>query len=355
MSSLTARFFFSVALALFLFGCAPRASVPPPALGPEAGPPASERVITVAAVGDIMMGTENLLPPDGGEGFFQEAIPYLKGRDIVFGNLEGPLTDRGAPTKDTSTGRSFCFRTPPAYGRFLRAAGFNILSLANNHVNDYGEAGRAQTVEVLATMGLKHVGAPGQLTPLSLGSGFQAVFLALAPNQGCQNINDLPGAVALVQKALRDYPGALVIVSFHGGAEGAGALSLPLGPELYLGEKRGDLRRLATTLIDEGASLIIGHGPHVPRAVEVYKGRLILYSLGNFATAAGINVKGVTGLAPLAQVDLAPDGRLISYKIISFRQAPNQGPKLDPTEEARRVMENLSADLSRRLQAQGGI
>ncbi|MDR1871173.1 MAG: CapA family protein [Deltaproteobacteria bacterium] len=313
--------------------------------------PDPQRVITVSAVGDIMLGTENLLPPDGGVSALKDPTPYLLGRDIVFGNLEGPLTDRGAPTKDTSTGRSYCFRTPPSYGRFLKEAGFNILSLANNHSNDYGPLGREQTVEVLEELGIKNVGAPGQLTTLDLGEGLKAVFLALAPNQGCQNINDIPGAVALVKKALAADPKALVIVSFHGGAEGSGALKLPMGPETYLGENRGDLRRLATALIDNGASLIIGHGPHVPRGLEVYKDRLIIYSLGNFATAAGINVNGVTGLAPLAQVNLAPDGRLIDYKIISFRQVKNRGPKLDPTNEAARVMENLSAEIAKAIKA----
>ncbi|MDR2349315.1 MAG: CapA family protein, partial [Deltaproteobacteria bacterium] len=78
--------------------------------------PGDDAVYTLAAMGDIMLGTENLLPPDGAGGFFADVKPYLAGKDIIFGNLEGPLTDRGRPSKDTSTGRSFCFRTPPSYG-----------------------------------------------------------------------------------------------------------------------------------------------------------------------------------------------------------------------------------------------
>jgi hypothetical protein len=126
-------------------------------------------------------------------------------------------------------------------------------------------------------------------------------------------------------------------------------METPLGPETFMGEKRGDLRRLATTLIDNGASLILGHGPHVPRALEVYRDRLIAYSLGNFATAAGINVKGVSGLAPLLLAELAPDGRLLKYEIVSFRQATNQGPKLDQTNEAQKVMADLSASLAKKI------
>ncbi|MDR1086438.1 MAG: CapA family protein [Deltaproteobacteria bacterium] len=315
--------------------------------------PAPDRPVGVAMMGDIMMGTENLLPPDGGVGFFEDVKPFLKNQDFVFGNLEGPLTDRGSSTKDTSTGRSFSFRTPPSYGRFLKEADFNIVSLANNHANDYGPAGKAQTIQVLESLGIAHTGAPGQLTAVDSVSGRKAVFIGLAPNQGCQNINDVPAAAALVKKAKADYQSALVFVSVHGGAEGTAAMDMPLGPEMYLGEKRGDLRKLATALIDNGADLIIGHGPHVPRGVEIYKGRLIVYSLGNFATASGINVRGATGLAPLVLAELASDGRVLDYRIISFRQQPNRGPKLDKTDEARKVMENLTEKLAAKIKVQG--
>jgi hypothetical protein len=295
-------------------------------------------------MGDIMLGTENLLPPDGAKGFFTEVKPYLADRDIIFGNLEGPLTDRGAPTKDTSTGRSFCFRTPPSYGAVLADAGFNFLSLANNHAMDYGQEGRDQTVDVLESYGITHAGAPGEIAWREI-KGRKFAFIALAPNRGCQNINDIEGNVALVKKALSEDPSALVLVSMHGGAEGTAHMSLPNGPEYYLGENRGDLRKLSHALIDAGAAIVIGHGPHVPRGAELYKGHLIAYSLGNFATASGINVKGATGLAPLLLAEIGPNGETLSYEFISFRQQPNQGPKLDPTREATNVIARLSKEI----------
>jgi hypothetical protein len=307
--------------------------------------------LKVAAAGDIMMGTENALPPDGGTGFFKEVAPYLKDRDLVIGNLEGPLTDRGAPTKTIVPGRSYCFRTPPAYGRFLKEAGFTALSLANNHANDYGPEGRAQTVEVLENLGLAQAGAPGQVSVFKAGQR-EVAFLALAPNRGCQNINDIPGAVNLVKKTLKENPKRLVFVSFHGGAEGTAHMVLPHGPELYLGENRGDLIKLAHALIDAGAAAVIGHGPHVPRALEIYKNHLIAYSLGNFATAAGINVKGATGLAPLLLFEVDDQGQVLKYEIVSFRQQMNKGPKLDPTNEAASVMEDLTKRLASELAAQ---
>jgi len=308
----------------------------------------SENKLTIAAVGDLMIGTENLLPPDNGEEFFSEAKSYFQDRDIVFGNLEGPLTDRGAPTKDTSTGRSFCFRTPPSYGRLFKEAGFNVMSLANNHAFDYGSLGRDQTVETLEKLGIAHAGAPGQIAFMEI-KGKSVAFIALAPNVGCQNINDIDGAVALVRKALKEKPDTLVFVSMHGGAEGSKAMALPLGPETYLGENRGDLVKLSHALIDAGAVMVIGHGPHVPRALEVYNGHLIAYSLGNFATASGINVKGPTGLAPLLLVEIDEKGNLLEYEIISFRQKMNAGPKLDQSKEAHEVMKKLSLDLEKAL------
>jgi hypothetical protein len=347
------RQFCRVGLAILLFlglltwGCLAKDEVARKEPGAEA-PRIPSKVFKAAAVGDIMMGTENLLPPDGGAGLFKDAAPYLKGRDLVVGNLEGPLTDRGEPTKTAVAGRSYCFRTPPSYGRLLKEAGFTAMSLANNHANDYGPEGRAQTVEVLESLGIRHAGAPGQVAAFEAG-GRKVAFLALAPNRGCQNINDIPGAVALVKSALKEDPRRLVVVSFHGGAEGADHMVLPLGPEVYLGEDRGDLIKLARALIDAGAAAVIGHGPHVPRAVEVYKDRLIAYSLGNFATAAGINVQGATGLAPLLLFDLDEEGRLVDHQIVSFRQVMNKGPRLDRGGEAAKVVEELSVRLAEEL------
>ena len=76
----------------------------------------------------------------------------------------------------------------------------------------------------------------------------------------------------------------VVIVSFHGGAEGATVMHVPFTEEEYYGEPRGDVALFAHRMVDAGADLIVGHGPHVVRGIERYKDRLIAYSLGNFAT-----------------------------------------------------------------------
>ena len=311
---------------------------PRPAYGPPPRPTKSG-VIRLAAVGDLMLGTAQA-PPENDE-IFAEVKPFLADRQIIFGNLEGPLTDRGAPTKDPESGAYHLFRSPPAYGRLLSEAGFNILSLANNHINDYGPAGRDQTVSVLEDLGIHYTGGPGEVADLKVNKT-RLAFIALAPNTGCQNLNDLAGAVALVQ-AEAAKPGTLVVVSFHGGGEGAGFMRrVKPQPEYFLGENRGNLPALARALIDAGAALVLGHGPHVPRGLELYKGRLIAWSLGNFATISGMSLKGAAGLAPLLLVDLAPDGVPRRVKVVSFKQEPRRGPRLDPENQAARVMAELS-------------
>jgi len=302
-----------------------------------------QKIIRFAAMGDIMLGNEGALPPDGGAGMLADVRPHLAGRDVVLGNLEGPLTDRGKPTKPIIEGRSYAFRTPPSYGKHLKDVGFTVVTLANNHVNDYGPEGRAQTVSVLESLGIKHTGAPGQIAVQEV-NGQRVAVIGLAPNRGCQDINDIPGVVALVKEANK-HPNTLVVVTFHGGAEGTGHMRVPDGLEMYLGEKRGELRKLSRAVIDAGADLVIGHGPHVPRGIEVYKNRLIAYSLGNFATGIGINVQGATGLAPLLLVDLSPSGELVNLEVVSFRQQRGMGPKKDASKEAAKVMASLSREM----------
>ena len=106
----------------------------------------------------------------------------------------------------------------------------------------------------------------------------------------------------------------IVIVSFHGGAEGADVTHVPFAEEEYYGEPRGDVVWFARGVVDAGADLVIGHGPHVVRGMERYKERLIAYSLGNFATYYGISVAGIKGIAPILTTTLDGEGHLSKAK-----------------------------------------
>jgi len=299
---------------------------------------AEREVIRVAAVGDVMMGTENLLPADGGESLFTEATPYLRQGDVVFCNHEGTLADNGEPTKITDSGKNYCFRTPPHYARFLAEAGFNVVSVANNHINDYGPEARQMTMETLARYGLVYSGPPGTLARLNI-RGTKVVMVAFHSSAHSHWLNDIPEAVRLVSGLSKDND--LVIVSFHGGAEGEGAIRTPGEMEYFYGEPRGEVVKFSRAVVEAGADLVLGHGPHVPRAMEVHRGRLIAYSLGNFCTGRGISVKGDAGLAPLLLAELAPDGSLAGGRVVSFFQAYGRPPVLDPQNRAARLIHQL--------------
>ena len=110
----------------------------------------------------------------------------------------------------------------------------------------------------------------------------------------------------------------LVVVSFHGGAEGAGNVRVPQKTEIFFGEARGNLPLFSKTVIDAGADLVLGHGPHVLRGMEIYKDRLIAYSLGNFATYGWFQLAGATAETMVLEVKIDADGKFLSGKINPF-------------------------------------
>lgn len=313
--------------------------------------PDDPSLVTVTAVGDIMMGTNypssSWLNPELYDGVPVDhvldpaLVNVLRGSDVTFGNLEGVLFDGQAPAKDC--GLCFAFRSPEHYAGVLADAGFDVVSLANNHSGDFGLQGRSATRGALERAGLAYAGLDtegARTATLALPDGRKVGVIAFAPNSGTLSINDYPRAAELVGalKASSD----LVVVSFHGGAEGTEFMHVPSAPEIFHGEDRGDVRRFARSMIRAGADLVVGHGPHVPRGLEVYNGRLIAYSLGNFWTYAGVRSWGVLGLGPVLQAKLTPDGRIAALRVVSTRQAGRGVPMLDPVGEARALVVDLT-------------
>ncbi|MGB1527284.1 MAG: CapA family protein, partial [Miltoncostaeaceae bacterium] len=150
-----------------------------------------------------------------------------------------------------------------------------------------------------------------------LDDGTKVAVIGMAPYRWSQDARDIPRAVALVRKAATMAP--IVIVSAHVGAEGAAHRRVPRGAEEYLGEPRGDTRRLARAVVDAGADLFVGHGPHVMRGMEFRNGRLIAYSLGNFLGYKVFNTAGYAGQSGVLQVTLGPDGRFRSGRLAPVR------------------------------------
>lgn len=309
-------------------------------------PPAVKPVtLNVMAVGDIMLGTdypENYLPDNEGADLLTAITPILRQADITFGNFEGTFLDGGKPFKQCKNSKyCYVFRTPTAYVARLVEAGFTVMSLANNHASDFGEVGRNTSMQTLSEAGIQHSGREGDIASWEV-NGLRVVVIAYAPFAGAHNPLNLAQAIATVSElALRHD---IVIVSMHMGAEGEKATRILFAKEIFHGEDRGDSAAFARAMVDAGADLVVGHGPHVPRAVELYKDRLIAYSLGNFCTYLGINVLGISGLAPVLQVTLAADGRFTTGQIISARQQRPVGPVPDPSGAAAQLIAKLTAE-----------
>lgn len=300
--------------------------------------------VSIVGVGDIMMGTnypENKLPADDGAFLMRGVEPVLRDADVTFGNLEGTLLDEGGTPKRCNDPKvCYAFRTPVRYVRNLVSAGFDMMSLANNHAGDMGDAGRRSSMETLEKAGILHAGQVSQKTVRFEKDGVTYGLVAFAPNSNCVNLNDLTQAKALV--AGLDSICDIVIVSFHGGAEGAQYQHVPRTFEMFHGENRGDVYKFSHTLVDAGADIIFGHGPHVTRGIEVYKNRFIAYSLGNFCTYRGISVAGINGLAPIIKVYTTPRGEFLTGRITPTFQSYGDGVRIDPDKQVIRIIQELS-------------
>ncbi len=287
--------------------------------------------LVITAVGDVNLGTDfpstDFLPPDGGQGLLAPVADRLEG-DVVFGNLEGPLLDGGETHKCGRSGNCYAFRTPTAYAKNLKAAGFTVMGLANNHALDFGDEGRTSSMAQLDTLGIAHSGKPGDVANLEV-KGKKIALVAFTSSAHSHNLLEIDKAADLVKKLDADHD--LVIVSFHGGSEGSRAVRVPDAPEFLGREPRGHLIQFAHAVVDAGADLVIGHGPHVLRGLEVYRGRLIAYSLGNFCTYGRFNLRGALGRAVVLTVELKPEtGEFAGGELFATIQHKPGGAKPDP-------------------------
>jgi poly-gamma-glutamate capsule biosynthesis protein CapA/YwtB (metallophosphatase superfamily) len=302
--------------------------------------------ICIAAVGDIMLGTsypDNLsLPPNNATGSFMQANQYLKNADIAFGNLEGTLLDGGSPAfyKLHLKSKAYLFRMPVTYGSVFKNSGFDILSLANNHIGDFGDAGRNSTAKVLDSLGIKYAGLLNYPSVVFEKDGIKYGFCSFAPNSQTVSILDLAQAAKIISALKQQCD--IVIVSFHGGGEGPTFEHVTFKNESYFGERRGNVYAFAHNAIDNGADLIFGNGPHVSRGIELYKKRLIAYSLGNFCTYKSVSVEGVRGMAPLLNVQVNKKGEFLKARIISFKQTHDKGLIADTMHNAARRIKWLT-------------
>ncbi|MDQ1333033.1 MAG: hypothetical protein QG576_1068 [Bacteroidota bacterium] len=303
--------------------------------------------IVITGVGDIMLGSTfpegSLLPPcDNPLLLLGNLADSLAASDITFGNLEGSFLDHGDPAKKCrDTTKCYLFRMPERYAGALSVAGFDILSLANNHFGDFGFAARIRTKELLDSLGISFGGLVERPWSIFRKDSLIYGFCAFAPNAGTVDINDIAFAEEIVR--LLSDTCDIVIVSFHGGAEGAEFQHVPKAVEMFYGENRGDVHKFAHCMIDAGADVVFGHGPHITRAVEVYNGRFIGYSLGNFCTYGKFNILGPNGIAPVIKLNLDYNGKFLYGRIIPVFQTKTEGVRIDPEKRVIRKIQDLTA------------
>lgn len=311
-----------------------------PSLGPSPTEEPAPKVISMSATGDIVMGNApSRLPSNGGKGFF-DSVKQALAADLVMGNLEEPLTDDTGTSKcGANSTRCFQFRAPPSYAAHLKAGGFELLNQANNHGYDFGEAGYENTQEVLEKYDLQHTGAPDQITVAEV-EGVKVAVAGFSSYPWSNSLTDIASAKKVIQKAATMAD--LVVVQVHMGGEGSEKTRVKPGTELFLGENRGDPIKFSHAMIDAGADLIVGHGPHVMRALEFYKGRLIAYSLGNFAGGGGtLSNNGRLGWGAVLKVSLAADGSWAGGQLISTYMNDAGKPTMDSQKRSLDLVRDL--------------
>lgn len=309
---------------------------------------------TVIGVGDIMMGSDwpqpgmdpRITPGAAASAVLGDELAALfQDGDVVFGNFEGTIHSSSENAKQCNNPAvCFVFRSPPFHAEYLARAGFTLMSNANNHARDFGETGRRRTYDYLTGAGIAVAGGDAEgmrIGVQTLADGRRFALVAFGHNPGLLMVQDYSRLAAMVREA--DAQADVVIVSCHIGAEGSSRHEVTRATEIFLNEDRGNPYRFAHAAVDAGADIVFCHGPHVPRAVEVYRGRFIAYSLGNFWTYGRFNLSGDNGLAPVARLEVNGEGALLSAEIVSAIQARPGGPRLDPVAGAARRIAVLTA------------
>lgn len=304
-----------------------------------------DSLYSVVMVGDMMLGTnypsESSLPPNDGKDILSDPAEILSSGDVTIGNLEGTLLDKGGTPKQCGDpSNCVAFRMPEHYAGYIKDAGFDMMNLANNHSGDMGDIGRKSTQSTLKEHDLKFAGHLTCSTAVFEKDGIKFGLAGFAPNNGTVSIHDLKNAARIVKELKQQCN--VVIIAFHGGAEGSGATRVPRRNELYLGENRGDVYEFSHTVIDAGADIVFGHGPHVPRGVELYKGKFIAYSLGNFCTYGKFGLSGNLGMAPILKLYIDKKGDFKMGRIFPFKQVRRGFPIYDDSFAAVELMRDMS-------------
>jgi poly-gamma-glutamate capsule biosynthesis protein CapA/YwtB (metallophosphatase superfamily) len=300
------------------------------------------RPLTIAWAGDTTLGSSHGLAPDHGYSELRAVKPWLEAADLTAVNSEGTFSTGGnSKCGGADSDTCFAFRAPPSNASALHKAGVDIVNLANNHAFDFGQVGEQQTISALRHHDVAETGRPGEITVLKV-SGARVAFVGFSAYPWTASITNLFAARELIRSARRR---ANVVVAFvHAGAEGADQTHTPVGTETFLGENRGDVRAFAHAAIDAGADLVVGSGPHVLRGMELYKDRVIAYSMGNLAGFHNFATGGNLSLSGIVRVTLNSDGSFLAGTFTSLALDGDGIPHRDPSGAAAALVDGVSRD-----------
>ena len=291
---------------------------------------------SVIVAGDIMLGgrAKSSIIEQGADYPFAAVLPLLRQSAIVVGNLEGPFAEKAHKLR-----RNFSYRVDPALASALTRAGINILTLANNHLLDCGRSGVLETLDILAREGLAPLGAgvneQEAHRPIIRQAGrWRIGLLGYYWNRRTAATADKPGsamdpaeALEADIRALRDRADRIVVI-FHWGVP-------------YLRDPSAEDRAKARLAIDLGADAVVGHHPHVIQPFEIYHGRPIFFSVGNFAFGSGNSL--AEGL--LVGIRFEEASTIVSaYPLYVKNRDPrvNYQPKVLRGERAKQVLRQLA-------------
>ena len=292
---------------------------------------------TMSAVGDTDLGDTPQLPSNSIAYF--APVKAALAADIVFGNLEGTMTNGGSSKCGPTSTECYAFRVPPSFAQVYRSTGFTVLNSANNHSYDYGATGEADTSAALRAAGIVQAGLPGQIGVVHT-DGVSVAFVDFAPYALTNDMLNFTQAAQLITQAKREAQ--VVVVYMHSGAEGTTADHVTRATEIYFGENRGNPYEFAHAVIDDGADLVIASGPHVLRGMEWYKDHLIAYSLGDFTNYDAFASVGDLSLSAILHVSMNARGVLESASVTPIAIESGGQAVLDPTHATWALMNELS-------------
>ncbi|HEX3899946.1 MAG TPA: CapA family protein [Mycobacteriales bacterium] len=298
-------------------------ATPSPSATPR--PVAASGNITIAAVGDTILGNTPSLAPDPANYLDPIEATLTNGAQVVFANLEGTLTNASTSKCPPHDSECFAFRNPPRFAGYLAADGFTVLNDANNHSFDFGKTGQDQTVRAIHHAGMAQTGLPGEITVVKAG-GRKIAFIAFAPYDYTASLLDLSTAASMIREASKDA--SIVVVYMHAGAEGSDRTHVTGEEEYFLGEDRGNPEAFAHMAIRNGADLVLASGPHVLRGMEFFHGHLIAYSLGNFANFHNFGGGGVLSDSAILHVTLTSSGGYVTGQLNSVLLDSDGRPSL---------------------------